>query len=65
MIDTLPLWFAAGGAIAAVYGWLVLEFRASARYWAERDATDPVVVTGSGVRRDSRLYACTSVGGVR
>ena len=42
MIDTLPLWFAAGGAIAAVYGWLVLEFRASKRYWAERDATDPV-----------------------
>lgn len=65
MIDTLPLWFAAGGAIAAVYGWLVLEFRASKRYWAERDANDPVVVTGSGVRRDSRPYACTSVGGVR
>lgn len=62
MIDTLPLWFAAGGAIAAVYGWLVLEFRASARYWAERDANDPVVVTGSGRRRDHYPRSC---GGVR
>lgn len=62
MIDTLPLWFAAGGAIAAVYGWLVLEFRASARYWAEREANDPVVVTGSGVRRDHYPRSC---GGVR
>lgn len=47
MIDTLPLWFAAGGAIGAIYGWLVMEFRASARYWAERDAANPVVVTGT------------------
>lgn len=62
MIDTLPLWFAAGGAIAAVYGWLVLEFRASKRYWAERDANDPVVITGSGVRRDHYPRSC---GGVR
>lgn len=61
MIDTLPLWFAIGGAVFALIGWLVLEFRASAQYWAERDATDPVVVTGSGVRRDSRPYACSSV----
>ena len=61
MIDTLPLWFAIAGAVFALFGWIVLEFRASARYWAERDATDPVVVTGSGVRRDSRPYACTSV----
>ena len=60
-MDTLPLWFAIGGAVFALVGWLVLEFRASARYWAERDAQDPVVVTGSGVRRDARPYACTSV----
>ena len=65
MIDTLPLWFAIGVAVFATYRYLVLEFRASARYWAERDANDPVVVTGSGVRRDSRPYACSSVGGVR
>ena len=65
MIDSLPLWFAIGGAVFALIGWLVLEFRASARYWAEREATDPVVVTGSGRRRDSRPYACTSAGGVR
>lgn len=62
MIDTLPLWFAAGGAIAAVYGWLVLEFRASAQYWAEREATDPVVVTGSGVSANRYPRSC---GGVR
>ncbi|MFJ6429675.1 hypothetical protein [Microbacterium maritypicum] len=61
MTDSLPLWFAAVGAITAIYGWLALEFRASARYWAEHDAQDPVVVTGSGVRRDSRPYACKSV----
>lgn len=62
MIDTLPLWFAAGGAIAAVYGWLVLEFRASKRYWAEREAADPVVVTGSGHHSNRYPRSC---GGVR
>ncbi|GAA1149551.1 hypothetical protein F6W69_10465 [Microbacterium oxydans] len=61
MNDTLPLWFAIGGAVFALFGWLVLEFRASARYWDEHDAADPVVVTGSGRRRDSRPYACKSV----
>lgn len=65
MNDTLPLWFAIGGAVFALIGWLVLEFRASAQYWAERDATDPVVVTGSGHRRDSRPCACKSAGGAR
>lgn len=62
MIDTLPLWFAIGVAVFATYRYLVLEFRASKRYWAERDATDPVVVTGSGVRRDHYPRSC---GGVR
>lgn len=65
MIDTLPLWFAIGVAVFATYRYLVLEFRASKRYWAERDATDPVLVAGSGSRRDSRPYACKSAGGVR
>ena len=62
MIDTLPLWFAIGVAVFATYRYLVLEFRASKRYWAERDANDPVVVTGSGVRRDHYPRSC---GGVR
>lgn len=62
MIDTLPLWFAIGVAVFATYRYLVLEFRASARYWAERDATDPVVVTGSGVSANRYPRSC---GGVR
>ena len=61
MIDTLPLWFAIGGAVLALVGYLVLEFRASRGYYAAQDAADPIVVTGSGVRRDSRPYACKSV----
>jgi hypothetical protein len=63
MNDTLPLWFAIAGAVFALFGWIVLEFRASARYWAERDAHDPVVVTGSGRRRDHYPRSC--VGEVR
>lgn len=47
MIDTLPLWFAIGVAVFATYRYLVLEFRASKRYWAEREANDPVVATGT------------------
>ena len=61
-MDTIPLWFAIGGAVFALAGGLVLEFRASDRYWAERDAVDPVVVTGSGRRRDHYPRSC---GGVR
>ena len=62
MIDTLPLWFAIGVAVFATYRYLVLEFRASKLYWAERDATDPVVVTGSGVSANRYPRSC---GGVR
>lgn len=62
MYDSMPLWFWLPLAIGAAVGYLVLEFRASARYWAEREAADPVVVTGSGRRRDNRPYACKSVG---
>lgn len=29
MIDTIPLWFAVVGAIACIYGYVRLEFRAS------------------------------------
>ncbi len=63
-MDTMPIWFAVPATIAAIFGYLVLEFRASARYWAEREAQDPVVVTGSS-RRDNRPYSCKSAGGVR
>lgn len=61
MIDTLPLWFAISVTVFATYRYLVLEFRASARYWAERDAADPVVVTGSGRRRDHYPRSCAGV----
>lgn len=60
-MDTIPLWFAIGGAVFATYRYLVLEFRASKRYWAERDANDPVVVTGSGRRRDHCPRSCAGV----
>lgn len=60
-MDTMPLWFAVPATIAAIIGYLVLEFRASARYWAEREAQDPVAVTGSGRRRHNRPYACKTV----
>jgi len=63
--DTIPLWFAIPATILAIVGYIVLEFRASARFWAERDAADPVVVTASGVRRDPYPRACKSFGGVR
>lgn len=61
MNDTLPLWFWLPLAVGALIAVAVIEFRASKRYWAAQDAADPVVVTGSGVRRDSRPYACKSV----
>lgn len=61
MIETLPLWFAVPAIIAAWLGVIVLAVRDSIRYYESARAQDPVVVTGSGVRRDSRPYACTSV----
>lgn len=60
-MDSLPLWFWLPAAIVASVVYLAIEFRASARYWAAREAQDPVVVTGSGLRRDPRPYACKSV----
>lgn len=58
MIDSIPLWFAVAVALAAIYGWLILEFRASKRYWAARDASDPVVVTASGRPSNRHVRAC-------
>jgi len=60
--DTIPLWFALTLGGAAIVGYLFLEFRASKRYWAARDASDPVVVTGSGIRSNRYPRSC---GGVR
>ena len=56
-MDALPLWFWLPAAVAG-WSWLVLEFRASKRYWAVRDASDPVVVTGSGRRPNRYVRAC-------
>lgn len=64
MTDTLPLWFAVPAIIAAWIGVIVLAVRDSIRYYESSRAQDPVVVTGSGRRRDARPYACKSVGGV-
>lgn len=61
MFDTMPLWFWLPLTVGALIAVTVIEFRASRRYWAEQEAADPVVVTGSGVRRDPRPYACKSV----
>lgn len=65
MNDMIPLWFAVPAIIAAWIGVIVLAVRDSLRYYESTRAQDPVVVTGSGVRRDSRPYACMSAGGVR
>lgn len=61
MNDTLPLWFAVPAIIAAWIGVIVLVVRDSIRYYESTRAQDPVVVTGSGSRRDGRPYACKSV----
>lgn len=62
MIDNIPLWFAIP-AIVVAWVWLgVAEFRESQAYWAARDASDPVVVTGSGHRSNRGVRSC---GGVR
>lgn len=62
MIDTMPLWFWLPLTVVALIAVTVIEFRASKRYWAERDASDPVVVTGSGNRSNRYPRPC---GGVR
>lgn len=46
----------------AFVAWIVLEVRASNRFYANQDAADPVVVTGSGNRSNRYPRAC---GGVR
>lgn len=67
MIDTLPLWVWLPALLWWAWAALVIvrEVRAANREFEESRANDPVVVTGSGRRRDSRPYACTSAGGVR
>lgn len=64
-MDTIPLWFAVPAIVGAWAAVIVLSVRDSLRWFEESRAQDPVVVTGSGVRRDSHPYACKSVGGVR
>jgi len=59
-MDTIPLWFAIPATLAAIYGWLILEFRASRRYWAAREASDPVVVTASGRPSNRYVRACAA-----
>lgn len=65
MNDMIPLWFAVPAIVAAWIGVIVLAVRDSIRYYESIRAQDPVVVTGSGARRDTRPYACETVGGVR
>lgn len=60
-MDTLPLWFAVPAIVVAWAAVIVLFVRDSTRFYESERAKDPVVVTGSGVRRDSRPYACKSV----
>ena len=62
MFDTMPLWFWVPLTVGALFAVTVIEFRASKRYWAAQDASDPVVVTGSGVRSNRYPRSC---GGVR
>lgn len=64
MIDNIPPEFAIPAAVVALVAWSILELRASSRYWAARDASDPVVVTGSGHTSHRGPRSC-SIGGVR
>ncbi|RKN68539.1 hypothetical protein D7252_13745 [Microbacterium sp. CGR2] len=56
--DTIPLWFAVPAIVVLWIAWPVYEFVMSRRYWAARDASDPVAVTASGTRRDHYPRAC-------
>lgn len=60
--DGIPVWFALVFGAGAWVACIAIEFRASKRYWADRDASDPVVVTGSGHRSNRGVRSC---GGVR
>lgn len=61
MIDSIPLWFALTVSILAFVAWIVLEVRASNRFYANQDAADPVVVTGSGNRSNRYPRSCGDV----
>ena len=56
--DSIPVWFALVFGVGAWVTWIILEVRASNRYWADRDASDPVVVTGSGHRSNRGVRSC-------
>lgn len=62
MIDTIPLWFAIPAIVVAWLAWIITEVRAADRDMAARNASDPVVVTGSGHRSTRGVRSC---GGVR
>lgn len=65
MIDNIPpeFWPAVlVFAVLASFAYFFLELRASKRFYEAQDAADPVVVTGSGHRRDRYPRSC---GGVR
>lgn len=62
MIDSIPLWFAIPAIIIAWVSLGIAEFRESQAYWAARDASDPVMVTGSGHRSNRYPRSC---GGIR
>lgn len=62
MIDSAPVIPALIVAFLASVAYFLLELRASKRYWAARDASNPVVVTGSGIRSNRYPRSC---GGVR
>ena len=61
MIDSIPLWFAIPATVAAIVGWVGLEFRASRRYYSTDTASDPVVVTASGHRSNRYPRSCEGV----
>ena len=67
MIDSLPLWVFVPALLWWVWAGMVIvrEVRAANRVFKASRAQDPVVVTGSGVRRDPYPHSCKTVGGVR
>jgi len=62
VIDSIPLYFAIPAIVALWIAWPAYEFVMSKRYWAARDVSDPVVVTGSGHRSNRGVRSC---GGMR
>lgn len=61
-MDQMPFWFAIPSIIAAWVLLIVVEVRESRAFWAAQEASNPVVVTGSGHRSNRHPRSC---GGVR